>query len=1122
MALSSLLKLVDSSPSFKKIKNQIQKGSKRVYLSGLAGSGKAFLLAYLYSSLRSPLLVITSSLEEATKTYDDLCTFLGKDSVSFFPEWEVLPYEFLTPHSEIIGARLLTLYDLIFKKDVVVVATVRSILEKTTPPEVFKNNCINLKLGEDYDLDSLVQKLVDLGFDRLPQVEEVGSFSLRGGILDVFPYSVENPIRMEFFGETLNSLREFSVVSQRTIKKIEHSVILPKREFLITDEQVEENLSRLESTQADKLREKISFFQEIPGLEWLAGLFDLPRASLLDYITQNSIIFLDELTLEQEIEYIKEETKKLHQEAERREEVAPSPVTLLENSEALSKKINYYQILENIPLREKGKEIINLHMSEQEVFHSRASLLKGRIKEYEEQGFSVYILCDSQSQRRRFTELIDLDLPGLKTEIGFLNSGFTFPELKLVILSDHQIFSRYFRPRRKRFKEGMALSSYSALSQGDFVVHVDFGIGKYDGLKSITVDGRKRDCLLILYQGSDRLFVPIEEFNRVHKFVGKEGNPHISRLGGASWERLKKKTKKAIQDMARELIELYAERKAKPGFAFSQDGLWMAELESSFAYEETPDQLLAIKNLKSDMEKPTPMDRLVCGDVGYGKTEVGIRAAFKCVMDGKQVAILVPTTILAQQHLMTFTERLKDFPIKVEMLSRFKSRKEQKKIVEDLKKGKVDIVIGTHRLLQKDIEFKDLGLAIIDEEQRFGVAHKEKLKKLKKSVDVLTLTATPIPRTMQLSLYGARDLSIINTPPKERLPIHTDISKFDSELIAEAVLKEIDRGGQVYFVHNRVQSIESIRRFLSDLLPQIKIGVAHGQMKEKSLERVMLSFLQGEYDLLLATSIIESGLDIPRVNTLIINRADRFGLADLYQLRGRVGRSDQKAYAYLLVPPLRILNPDAKKRLKAIHQFTELGSGFYLALRDLEIRGAGNLLGPQQHGFIQEVGFDLYCRLLDEAVKELKGEKIVKRPEVKLSFDLDLFIPEGYVSSPQQRVEIYQKIADAKTREDLKEIEYELSDRFGKLHPQVLDILTLAEAKLIAESKEVKRITLKGGVLGIDFDPEKEINKKEIEKIRKKLNYPLEFSVKRGLRITVRQDKELNQAGFVKKVLQNI
>ena len=1124
MSINILIKLGDHSQSFKKIRNKIQERSKRVFLSGLAGSGKSFLLAYLYKNLRSPLLLITSSPEESAKIYDDLCTFLGRDLVSYFPEWEVLPYEFLTPHPEIVGERLLALYDLTFKKNPVVVATMRSIMEKTIPPEVFRKNCIELKVGKDYDLDQLARRLVDLGFDRFPQVEDVGSFSLRGGILDVFPYSMENPVRMEFFGERVDSLREFSVVTQRTVKRIAEAVILPKREFILTDEQLEGHLSKLESSQADKLREKISFYQEVPGLEWLAGLFDLPRTSLLDYLPEESIIFLDELSsVHEEVEYLKEETHKMYQDAERRGEIAPPPSVVWDEPEDICGKLDRFQVLENVSLTEKGKKAIEVPMSGQEAFYSRISLLKRRIEEYTSRGFSVHVFCANESQKKRILELVDPDSLDLSTQIGSLSSGFTFPELKLVVLSDHQVFSRYLRPTRKRrFKEGLALSSYSALSPGDFVVHVDFGIGRYAGLQNITVDSRKRDCLLILYYGEDKLYVPIEEFNRVHKFVGKEGKPSISRLGGTSWERLKKRTKKAIQEMARDLIQLYAERKAKPGFAFSPDGVWMAELESSFPYEETPDQIQAIKELRSDMEKTVPMDRLVCGDVGYGKTEVGIRAAFKCVMDGKQVAALVPTTVLAQQHLRTFSERLKVFPVRVEMLSRFKSRKEQKEIAEDLKKGKVDIVIGTHRLLQKDIEFKDLGLVIVDEEQRFGVAHKEKLKKLKRLVDVLTLTATPIPRTMQLSLYGARDLSIINTPPKERLPIHTEISRFDSELVADAILKEIERGGQVYFVHNRVQSIESMRRLLSDILPDIRIGVAHGQMNERALEKVMLSFLAGEYDLLLATSIIESGLDIPNVNTLIINRADRFGLADLYQLRGRVGRSNQKAYAYLFVPPLRLLTPDAKKRLKAIQQFTELGSGFYLALRDLEIRGAGNLLGSQQHGFIQEVGFDLYCRLLDEAVKELKGEKVVKRREVKMSLDLDLYIPEGYIPFPQQRVEVYQKIADARNSADLKKIEEELTDRFGRIDPQVMDILTLAEAKLIAENKGIIRISMRKGLLEIEFDQEKRLGKERIEKMSKRLNYPLEFSAGKGLKIRVKQRKEENQASFVKKVLQKL
>jgi len=694
----------------------------------------------------------------------------------------------------------------------------------------------------------------------------------------------------------------------------------------------------------------------------------------------------------------------------------------------------------------------------------------------------------------------------------------------LVVLTDHQIFSRYFwRRRKRRFNEGIALSSYSALSVRDFVVHIDHGIGRYAGLETLEVDRKKRECLKLLYQGDDKLYVPIEEFNRVHKFVGKEGAPSLSKLGGTSWENLKKRTKKAIQDMAQELIQLYAERKAKPGIAFSPDTVWQKELEASFIYEETPDQLASIDAVKKDMEQSIPADRLICGDVGYGKTEVGVRAAFKAVMDGKQVAVLVPTTILAQQHFVTFSERLKSFPVNVQMLSRFKSRKEQKEIVSSLKEGRMDVVVGTHRLIQKDVRFKDLGLLIVDEEQRFGVTHKEKIKKLRRLVDVITLTATPIPRTLQLSLLGARDMSIINTPPKERLPIHTEITKFDKKLIADAILREVDRGGQVYFVHNRVQTIEAMYRFLKDLVPQIRIAVAHGQMEENLLEKVMLDFLNRRYDLLLVTSIIESGIDIPSVNTIIIDRADRFGLAQLYQLRGRVGRSNVRAYAYLLIPKVKLLTQSARKRLKALEQFTQLGSGFHLALRDLEIRGAGNLLGAQQHGFIEEVGFDLYCRLLDEAVRELKGEKIERLPEVKIQFDLDIYIPDSYIPDSQQRVEIYKKLSEAKSVEEVKEVEAETVDRFGNPPQEVEDLLNFTRVKITASHLGIFRLSLKKDILMLEFSPDKKIGKKEIQNLRQKINLPLEFAVDKTLKLYVDLKKaDEKKALFVKNLLQRL
>ncbi len=1079
-------------------------------------------MAYLKKSLDLPFLVITPRPDQALKIHDDLISFLGKESNRLFPAWETLPYEMRIPDSEVVGRRLETLYDLAVGKSIVAVSTVRSCLEKTTLPEDLKEKTLQLKVGESRDIENLSRELLELGFKRFSQVEEVGSYSIRGGIVDVFPFSHPDPIRIEFFGDRIESIRRFAVLDQRSIQKKDRALILPSREVLVSDAQLEDCLSKLRPQQAENLREKIKFHDEIPGLEWLASLFELPQATMLDYLSPDCVVFLDEPSLiQKELDEIQTETERLFGEAEKRGEAVPEPKVLFGNLECFLDQVRQFRVIENLTLGE-GRERIDLGMTEPEVFGGNLNLLRSTIRDHKRQRQKLFIFCDNPGQRDRLSELLDHQAQGVSLAVGLLHGGFSFPEVDLVVLTDHQIFSRYFRRRRKRrFNEGIALSSYSALSAGDFVVHIDFGIGKYAGLESLLVDRRRRECLKLLYQGGDKLYVPIQEFNRVHKFVGKEGAPALSKLGGASWEKLKKRTKKAIQDMAEELIGLYAERKAMPGFGFSSDSSWQKELEASFIYEETRDQLCAIEAIKEDMEKKIPADRLICGDVGYGKTEVAIRAAFKCVMDGRQVAVLVPTTILAQQHLVTFTERLREYPVQVEMLSRFKGKKEQRQIVEGLKKGKVDVVIGTHRLLSADIEFKNLGLVVIDEEQRFGVAHKEKLKRLRRLVDVLTLTATPIPRTLQFSLFGARDMSIINTPPKDRLPIHTEIVRFDKELIAEAILREVDRGGQVYFVHNRVQTIESMYRFLKGLVPQVRIGVAHGQMDERLLERVMLEFLDHQYDCLLVTSIIESGIDIPTVNTIIINRADKFGLAQLYQLRGRVGRSGTKAYAYLLIPTVRLLSPTARKRLKALEQFTQLGSGFHLALRDLEIRGAGNLLGSQQHGFIEEVGFDLYCRLLDEAVRELKGEKIQKRLEVKMEFDLDIYIPETYVPDSQQRVEIYRKLSEAKSVEEVKQIQTEVLDRFGKPKKEVKDLLEFTCAKIIASSKGISRVSLKEDILELEFAPDKKMGKKGIEDLSRRIRLPLEFKVDQSVKVRIGLQRMAceKKAEFVKKLL---
>ena len=1124
MAISEILKRADSSESFQKAKNLLASEEKKVSVTGLSGSGKSLFLAYLKKELSSPLVVIASNPEESWKIYEDLISFLGEEEVRLFPSWEILPYEFKIPHSEVIGRRLETLYDLVLRQNPIVVTTIRACLEKTILPADLKKKSITLKIGQGAEIERLSRQLHDLGFKRYPQVEEIGTFSIRGGIIDVFPYSSSDPIRIEFFGDQIESLRTFAVMDQRSLQKIDSALILPKREFMISDEEIEERLSKLRKDQADRLREKINFHEEVPGLEWLATLFSLPQAQIWDFLSSGSVIFLDEPSiLEGELDHIYQETEKLFTEAEVRGESVPEPQKLWDKPESFFEKIDRFKTITHLSLGEK-KDAVNLRMKEPEVFGGNVDLLKSSIKTYQTEGEKVFIFCDNLGQRDRLIELLDPNAERITWEVKNLSGGFSFPEINLVVLTDHQIFSRYFwRRRKRRFNEGMALSSYSALQVGDFVVHIDHGIGRYAGLETLEVDERKRECLKLVYQGDDKLFVPIEEFNRVQRFVGKEGAPALSKLGGTAWENLKKRTRKAIQDMAQELISLYAERKAKPGFAFSPDTVWQKELEESFIYEETPDQLIAIDAVKKDMEQNTPADRLICGDVGYGKTEVAIRAAFKTVMEGKQVAVMVPTTILAFQHFFTFSERLKSFPVNVEMLSRFKSPPERKEVIRGMKEGKIDIVIGTHRLIQRDVHFKDLGLLVIDEEQRFGVAQKEKIKRLRRLVDVITLTATPIPRTLQLSLFGARDMSVINTPPKDRLPIHTEIVEFDKKLIADAILREVDRGGQVYFVHNRVQTIEAMYEFLKDLTPQIRIAVAHGQMDEIMLEKVMLDFLDHQYDVLLVTSIIESGIDIPSVNTIIINRADRFGLAQLYQLRGRVGRSNVRAYAYLLIPKVKLLSSTARKRLKALEQFTQLGSGFHLALRDLEIRGAGNLLGPQQHGFIEEVGFDLYCRLLDEAVKELKGEKVERLPEVKMEFDLDIYIPESYVSDSQQRVEIYKKLSEAKSSEEVAGVEAEIVDRFGNPPKEAEDLLNFTCAKIKASRLGISRLVLKKDTLILEFSAEKKIGKKEIENMREKISLPLEFAVDGAFRVFVGLNRtDEKKSLFVKNLLQRL
>ena len=1095
-------------------------------ISGLAGSSLSFLVNALNERLERPIVIVTQRSEDAADLHDDLAFLMGSNRVGHFPARQILPYDFRAPQGEIMGRRISTLAGLLDKKLAVVVCPIRALMEPTISREQFINSRIHLEVGKIADMDNLVQRLLTLGFRRVSVVEEVGDFAVRGGLLDFFSPGSETPVRVEFFGDEIDTLRLFDVSDQRTIRRIDEVSLLPKREVPVTQDSLEEHLAALPENDADYLRSRYLNDPELPGLEWLAILFGISQGGLLDYFDTNAVVILDgEGSLQDEAEAIIEEGQTLYARLKEKLTKLPVPEAYYQSPEKVFASLAEHPRVDRVPFRGGRKDIIDFACMPHPSFGSRLDLLVEATTEYDALGMVSFIAVDTAGQVNRLNELIaerigEDSKPAI--EVADLKGGFVCQQGRFAILTNHEIFSRYHRRiRKKKFKEGAVISDYSSLNRGDFVVHTDHGIARYLGLETITVDNSLRDCLLLEYAEKDRLYVPVEEFNRVSKYAGKDTAPTLTHLGGPGWDKLKKKTRKAIDDMAADLIELYAKRKDRPGFSFGEDTVWLKQLEASFQFEETPDQIKAINDVKRDMTNTRPMDRLICGDVGYGKTEVAVRAAFKAIEQGKQVAVLVPTTILAQQHFQTFSERLAEFPVRVEMLSRFRTRKEQLAIVDDLAEGKVELVIGTHRLFSKDISFRDLGLLIIDEEHRFGVRHKEKLRQLKTTVDTLSMSATPIPRTLQMSMIGVRDMSLINTSPKDRLPIITEIVEFEPAIIATTILREIDRGGQIFFVHNRVQTIDSMYHYLKKIIPQARIAVAHGQMHEKSLEGIMLAFMARQHDVLLCTSIIESGLDIPNANTIIINRADRFGLAQLYQMRGRVGRSAARAYAYLLSPPVKRLKPDAVKRLRALESHSDLGSGFALAMRDLEIRGAGSLLGAKQSGFIEEVGYDMYNRLLEEAVAKLKGQELQRLPEVKFELDVEIHLSDKYVSNRQHKVDIYRRLADCHTIDEVEKIRGEIADRFGKMPLSGTNLFDAMATKVLAAVHGIEKLKLRHGKANLFFREDHQLTREMVESLRKATNCPMEFSMIGRAQVTVDlgQIKDTNRLAHVKGIL---
>jgi transcription-repair coupling factor (superfamily II helicase) len=1025
-----------------------------------AGSLPAVLIAELIQSCGGPVICLLPEDQEARYLHSDLAELLGEAPVSaeLFPPTGHHPYDTeQIPQIDPIMQRADVLQAVDEEFEGVVVTSVDAVFERVPSPDSIERESVTLASGDQREPERLVEWLVGHGFDRVEFVEQPGEVALRGGILDVFPFTGAYPIRIDFFGDEIDSIREFDPESQRSVSTRRTARIVP-------------DLDEIASTE----ERTSSLFQYFPDHTWIAT-FDSAR-----------------LSERADEHYTEVEESYAEYSPEEDEEPLPPPSQKYIEGSLLATHIEARpRITFGVFAEGNESEAVSFSARPQPSFNSSISLLREKLESNATSGITTHIVCDSEGQARRLEDLLQDHVEyeeWYDLSVESIHEGFELPHLGLAVYTDHQIFNRFHRPKQQTQRKtsgGLSLRDLKNLSRGDFVVHIDYGIGRFDGLEKITVRGKQQESVRLVYKSNDVLYVNVSALYKLHKFTGQDGYaPDLTNLNSGQWERTKARTKKKVKETARELIELYAKRKEADGYSFSSDTVWQQEMEASFQYEDTPDQAKATEAVKEDMEALEPMDRLICGDVGFGKTEVAIRAAFKAVQDGKQVAMLVPTTVLCQQHYETFTERLKRFPVNIAVLSRFRTSAEQRKTVEELKEGTVDIVIGTHRLVSGDVAFNDLGLLIVDEEQRFGVKAKEKLKEMRVNVDTLTLTATPIPRTLQFSLLGVRDLSIINTPPPNRQSIVTEIHTFEKDLIQDAIQFEVSRGGQVFFLHNRVRTIEEVASMLRSLLPNVRFRVAHGQMKSRELEKVMTDLKNKKFDVMVCTSIIESGVDVPNANTMIINHAERFGLAELHQLRGRVGRSDRKAFCFLLTPSIHSLTRQARQRLRAVEEFSDLGSGFSLAMRDLDIRGAGNLLGAEQSGYIREVGFDTYHKILDEAVRELREEEFsdvfdeetASPPleETTVDVDADAFIPQEYVSNNEERLNLYKRLSETSENDDLVDIREEMEDRFGTLPDPVEQLLGAAELKLVLEPLRLSKIRFKNERLFLTFPPEED------------------------------------------------
>lgn len=1109
-----------------------------VQVTGCIDAQKSHFIYTVGLPYRTKVIVTYSELR-AKEIYENYQLFDSK--VLLYPAKDLIFYSADVQSNLLVKQRIQVLKALLEEKNITVITSMGGMMDHLLPLELFREQVAVLENDSELDMEVWKKKLISMGYERVSQVEGSGQFAIRGGILDIFPLTEENPVRIELWGDEVDSIRSFDVESQRSIENLDSVHIYPASECAADENLIEKGLARMEkdvtklagrfrkemkTEEAYRLtsllaetRERLQEWQMTAGLSGIVDYFYENTVSFADYFSKDALFVLDEPNrLWEEAQAIEAEFRESMANRLEKGYILPGQLHMLYGSADTAARLQKHRcmglcMLENAGAQWKFPARFSLDVRSVSSYNNSFEMLVKDLQQSKKRGARVILLCSARTRANRLAE--DLREEGLNSfysenldrvvspgEVmviyGNAHRGYEYPLIKFMVLTESDIFGKEKKKKRKIKKyEGKAIQSFSELTVGDYVVHENHGLGIYRGIEKIEVDKITKDYMKVEYAGGSNLYVPATQLDVIQKYADSQAKqPKLNKLGSQDWNKTKARVRGAVKNIAKDLVELYAARQRAKGFHYGEDTIWQREFEETFPFEETEDQLTAIEAVKKDMESDKIMDRLICGDVGYGKTEIAIRAAFKAAQESRQVVFLVPTTILAQQHYNNFVQRMKDYPVRVDLLCRFRTPAEQKKTLTDLKKGFVDILIGTHRVLSKDVEFRDLGLLIIDEEQRFGVTHKEKIKKLKENVDVLTLTATPIPRTLHMSLIGIRDMSVLEEAPMERLPIQTYVMEYNEEMVREAISREMARGGQVYYVYNRVNTIVEMANTLSRLVPEARVAFAHGQMRERELEQIMYDFINGEIDVLVSTTIIETGLDISNVNTMIIHDADTLGLSQLYQLRGRVGRSNRTAYAFLMYRRNKVLREVAEKRLHAIREFTDLGSGFKIAMRDLEIRGAGNLLGAEQHGHMEAVGYDLYCKMLNESVKELKGEA---RPqdefETSIDLDIDAYIPERYIKNEFQKLDIYKRIAGIENEEEYDEMLEELMDRFGEPPKAVQNLLKVANLKAMAHQAWLTEVAQKGDAIRFTLFERAKVDPLKIELLVKENRGRLKFTV---------------------------